>query len=247
MNINIIKPALALLAAISMQSCQKAEISDIRYIDEYGIDYGTGTVIDGLTWAPVNCGYHPDEYPYGKMYQWGRTDGFKYSGDYIVSGPIAYGEIPDKGVFYTGNLITKFQWIQKNGDSFAFDEGTPWEMLSGFPKNVGNPCPQGWRIPSFHELKSLIANREGAFSTDDNGIVGAWFCGQKSSGENGKIFLPAAGLITFEGESKKNGTLGQYWSSCPYGAYAHGMLFGADFADVFQQYRAYGYSIRCVH
>ena len=37
------------------------------YVDEWGINHGKGIVIGGVTWAPVNCGYHETDYPYGKM------------------------------------------------------------------------------------------------------------------------------------------------------------------------------------
>ena len=36
------------------------------YVDEWGINHGKGIVIGGVTWAPVNCGYHETDYPYGK-------------------------------------------------------------------------------------------------------------------------------------------------------------------------------------
>ena len=45
----------------------KILVSD--YIDEYGINQGAGVEIDGVVWAPVNCGYHATDYPYGKLYQ----------------------------------------------------------------------------------------------------------------------------------------------------------------------------------
>ena len=45
------------------------------YIDEYGVNHGKGVNIDGVIWAPVDCGYHAVNYPYGKLYQWGRKYG----------------------------------------------------------------------------------------------------------------------------------------------------------------------------
>ena len=60
------------------------------YIDEYGINHGKGIAIDKTVWAPVNCGYHEIDYPYGKLYQWGR----KYGQGYVGS-PYDDEEIPD--------------------------------------------------------------------------------------------------------------------------------------------------------
>ena len=42
----------------------------LDYIDEYGINHGGGILIGDILWAPVNCGYHETDYPYGKLYQW---------------------------------------------------------------------------------------------------------------------------------------------------------------------------------
>ena len=41
------------------------------YIDEYGINHGPGVKIGETVWAPVNCGYHAEDFKYGKLYQWG--------------------------------------------------------------------------------------------------------------------------------------------------------------------------------
>ena len=37
------------------------------YVDEYGINHGQGIEIDGVVWAPVNCGYHATDFKYGKL------------------------------------------------------------------------------------------------------------------------------------------------------------------------------------
>ena len=47
----------------------------LDYVDEYGINHGGGILIGDILWAPVNSGYHPTDYPYGKLYQWGRKHG----------------------------------------------------------------------------------------------------------------------------------------------------------------------------
>lgn len=40
----------------------------------------------------MNCGYHKDDYKYGKLYQWGRKYGQGYD-----------GENPSGSWFYTGD------------------------------------------------------------------------------------------------------------------------------------------------
>ena len=37
----------------------------VEYIDEYGINHGPGVKIGETVWAPVNCGYHKDDFKYG--------------------------------------------------------------------------------------------------------------------------------------------------------------------------------------
>ena len=56
------------------------QMNNSNYVDEYGVDWGEGETIQGLTWAPVNCGYEDNTYPLGKLYQWGRKFGLGYSG-----------------------------------------------------------------------------------------------------------------------------------------------------------------------
>ena len=63
------------------------------YIDEYGVHHGQGIEIDGVVWAPVNCGYKAPTadskgFPYGKLYQGGRKYGHGYSLEYDQSEPI---------------------------------------------------------------------------------------------------------------------------------------------------------------
>ena len=68
------------------------------YIDEYGINHGPGVKIDGVVWAPVNCGYHATDFKYGKLYQWGRKYGQGYSGK-LYDGDWNYiGEYSDSSV-----------------------------------------------------------------------------------------------------------------------------------------------------
>ena len=49
-------------------SCEKMPEPLIDYVDEYGVNHGTGVKIGKAVWAPVNCGYHKDEFKYGKLY-----------------------------------------------------------------------------------------------------------------------------------------------------------------------------------
>ena len=65
------------------ESYSKIIVSPLTdYVDEFGVNHGIGVAIGNAIWAPVNCGYHKDNYKYGKLYQWGRKYGQGYIGNY---------------------------------------------------------------------------------------------------------------------------------------------------------------------
>ena len=74
------------------------DVATADYIDEYGVNHGKGTAIGIAIWAPVNCGYHKDDYKYGKLYQWGRKYGQGYSGDLCDINGKVVGEVSDATV-----------------------------------------------------------------------------------------------------------------------------------------------------
>jgi hypothetical protein len=56
---NVIKPMKAFEVIFENESEDEGSSND--YIDEYGVNHGPGVEIDGVVWAPVNCGYHKDD------------------------------------------------------------------------------------------------------------------------------------------------------------------------------------------
>lgn len=227
----------------SIKSTCGVTVTD-HYIDEYGIDQGPGVQIGTIIWAPVNCGYHETDYPYGKFYQWGRVDGFGYTNDENnkqwdatgierVDGPIGYGEAPDPNVFYTGIFdVNHGQWMEldEKGD-YAFDKVTKWNelrTLDQFKNNegIGDPCPRGWRVPTMDELRSLKCNSasllEGStyVASGPNGQCGRFFgenhAEATASDSKGCIFLSLSGEITPDaGTTQNRGRYGHYWASTP--------------------------------
>ena len=177
------------------------------YIDEYGVNRGLGTKINGITWAPVNCGYSPDQYPYGKLYQWGRKDGQGYATslqmndeeDYskggiatdeagkeikLVQGPISYA--PDPNTFYYGSSSS---WTL-NITTDMWNLGTEDNPIKN---EVTDPCPQGWRVPTKAEAKTLVGRSVNSSQTGDHGetedLSGLYL--PKTEGIH--IFLPYTG------------------------------------------------------
>ena len=137
----------------------------VDYVDEYGVNHGKGTAIGMAIWAPVNCGYQKDDYKYGKLYQWGRKYGQGYSGyDYNTSEDVSDATVPtfaeggvseiggnhksNANVFYTGS-----DWVDPRNDEL-WNSGTESNPV----KTEYDPCPDGWRVPTYAELSELRKN-----------------------------------------------------------------------------------------
>jgi len=221
----------------------------INYVVD-GVDYGPGINIGGTVWAPVNCGYEPatadyNGYPYGKLYQWGRKYGQGYSTydatePEIVEGPVmpSVGKSEDnKNVFYrvtTG----PYDWCSVQKDDlwgYGTDE-----------KSANNPCPDGWRVPTYDELDELRDNYS-QWTTNADGHIGYYFVGEYTYTEDiPQVFFPAAGCRSNYGGALNRGDGGYYWSSRPVNTNAYGLHFNGSEVYMQNYLRAYGFSVRCV-
>ena len=216
------------------------------YIDEYGINHGQGIVIGGAVWAPVNCGYHETDYKYGKLYQWGRKYGQGYD-----SSDASVPTIEEGGVsVVTGNHKSKADvfynvtkdWVDPQ-NSTLWNSGTEDDPV----KTEYDPCPEGWRVPTYAELNALKANQS-SWTTND-GQNGYWFSGSASYSESVScVFFPAAGYRYYsDGYAYERGNYGRYWSSRPYSNDAAYLLhFYSGGVGILSYARAFGFSVRCV-
>ena len=237
-----------------------AAVASADYIDEYGVNHGKGTAIGMAVWAPVNCGYHATDYKYGKLYQWGRKYGQGYSGDlYDINGKKSgnYSDatvptIEEGGIsVVTGNHKSKsniFYTVFKNGDwvdpqdSKLLNSGTESKPV----KTEYDPCPEGWRVPTYAELDELN-NNYSSWTTDDNGQIGIWFSGPNSyTSTVPQVFFPAAGYRYGDGDASNRGYYGLYWSSRTFNTSAYYLYFRSSYVNMNNNYRANGYSVRCV-
>lgn len=253
------------------------------YYDEAsGEILGYGVNINGTIWAPVNCGFHPTDYPYGKLYQWGRSDGQGYSSTSInrmmpdadepaIENTLPKGSRIDPDTWYFPN--EGGQWMSDNNDNDAFAETVNWNDLGnteGYAdyEGVGNPCPKGWKVPSFDEWVSLLDGKSilesSSFKERDGdspmGLSGRWFGPNHRSAtildSKGCIFLPCAGERDIHtGNPQMREGCGGYWCSTSIENDKTGNivgnlfyfeqktgLFGNDFAFKI----SYGYAVRCV-
>ena len=234
-------------------------IADRKYVVG-DADYGYGIVIGDVVWAPVNCGYEPATadykgYPYGKLYQWGRKHGqgddfwdASYpSGKNLVAGPV----MPSEGqsdqnadVFFTVSA-SPYDWCKVQNDAHWNSETEDAPV-----KTDTDPCPTGWRVPTYKELRNLTKNpsRNSSWATNDVGQNGRYFSGEYSCIDGApKVFFPAASHRQDDGRAgDSRGYRGCYWSSRPYSNLAYGLTFADGYCGIGGYSRACGYSVRCV-
>lgn len=213
------------------------------YLDEYGINHGPGIEIDGVIWAPVNCGYHETNYPYGKLYQWGRKYGQKHTnGGYVSPLPSFYdGQKAENenNYYHTGN-ISLSNWF--NGSYYnLWNNGTEDSPV----KMTFDPCPEGWRVPTKSEFKILSEGNISSWTQNEANLYGKWFYGNSSSSG---IFLPAAGCNEIYPLYELPGDSGIYWTSTPNSPYSEAFKFYEDSSSMFWfgLDRVMGGSVRCV-
>ncbi len=227
---------------------EESSTESADYIDEYGINRGPGVEIDGVVWAPVNCGYHETDFKYGKLYQWGRKYGQGYDDDDATTPVIENGCISliagnhqdNANKFYKGNN----DWLY-SGYSNLWNIGTESDPV----KTEYDPCPEGWRVPTYAELESLSVHHS-EWTTNEYGQNGYWFCGtaEYASGVS-QVFLPAAGWRNWGGGiAALRGTLADYWSSSfdINNQKPSRLAFDNSAAQMGSSAQAYGFSLRCV-
>ena len=255
------------MPTVTLESATPAPAEN-DYIDEYGVNRGPGVEIDGVVWAPVNCGYHETDYPWGKLYQWGRKYGQGYSGP-LYEGTNEVGTISDatyptvedgtikeggvspaggraqsnKDVFFLGYSDNKYDWVCPS-DGKLWNSGTEENPV----KTDNDPCPNGWRVPTFKELEELSANYS-EWTENEKGQSGQWFSGTRTYAEGvPRIFLPAAGFLDSTDDlANDRGYSGSYFSSRSYSDCAYKLFFAPNSIPTFWcMDKVSGYSVRCV-
>lgn len=232
------------------------------YIDEYGINHGGGIRIDDVVWAPVNCGYHEELFPYGKLYQWGRKLGQGYSKPFLmpkyrIGADSTVVETYPAPVDPVEALKPEFQNRFIGGEDFwawnwCKNDMRLWNIAKVAGQTVKNPvhdpCPEGWRVASKDELAGLLEHQSGY--TIFKGQAGLWLSGSKLySSKAQRIFLPAAGERDGDSKSFGRGNRGFYWSATHTGTEgAVYVLFFTDdeMARMDESAPREGCSVRCV-
>jgi len=223
---------------------------------------GVPAMIDGLWWAPVNCGYGP-EYPYGKMYQWARCVGGGYGAEPFKQTLqnnvtiIDSQRIPDDNYqFITVHGAWWYGWAYQNSINIDIWPSQPGD-IGYIEGKIDDPCPPGWHVPKKAELTSLVTSPSQQVSRrTPDGKEGGVINGKLFGDGRDKVFLPYAGRINTQSSSSRekwrNGTNGDgyYWTSEGTDYYKAHMYMISKYDnkwDTTNNERAYCLSVRCVH
>ena len=171
----------------------------------------------------------------------GLGDGYDSGSITIKEGPISLTtgqDIKNKDAIFTGDQ----DWTSPYNDNL-WNEGTYENPI----KTLNDPCPDGWRVPTYNELSELQGNHS-SWTKNAEGRSGYWFSGTRTYAEGvPQIFLPAAGFRDLsDGVADARGDTGHYFSSRSYSSYACRLAFGKGSIVMGSYYRARGYSVRCV-
>ncbi len=179
-----------------------------------------------------------DDYlAYGSLYQWGRaseghevinwtsstgSDGAEQGNETSTTATTA---VPDEGNGWDGKFITvntsPYDWLTPQDDNL-------WQGISG----TNNPCPAGYRLPTNTELD---AERQ------------SWGSSNSAGAYNSPLKLTTTGIRNnSNGSISYAGSRGHYWSSTINGTDTGALYFGSSNTFMFNTYRAYGFSVRCI-
>jgi uncharacterized protein (TIGR02145 family)/uncharacterized repeat protein (TIGR02543 family) len=180
----------------------------------------------GRTWMDRNLGASraatssADAQAYGDLYQWGRAaDGhqLRTSG---TSSTLSISDTPGHENFILATNMP-IDWRSPQNDNL-------WQGTNG----VNNPCPAGYRLPTADELD---AERQSWSSNDAAGAFAS------------PLKLPVPGYRYYSnGALYQPGSLCNYWSSTVNGTYSRSLIILSTDASIQSEFRADGYSIRCI-
>lgn len=187
--------------------------------------YGTVTSAGGRTWLDRNLGATrvatspTDSLSYGDLYQWGRLADHHESRYSQTSTTVSSTSFPGHGAFIIDNPLG--DWLDPQNINL-------WQGKSG----TNNPCPANFKVPTDAEWEIERA------SWSSNNAAGA--------------FASPLKLVVAGARSRSSGTIndagshGRYWSSTVNVIYSRYLYFGSDTADMLRNYRAYGFTVRCL-
>lgn len=246
------KYCLSQIITVTQHGSNNIAVKD--YVDEYGVNHGEGIVIGQLEWAPVNCGFQEKEYPYGKIYQWGRKQGVGYRNSEMGDPGTAViaetwrgkngSEDPEAFYIYGDGSKFNYDWLLEGDNSF-WNQGTEQNPIKN---EMYDPCPKGWRVPTAYEFRKLLQSTTCQWSTWNNTVNGLELTGKTAPDASQTLFLPAGGRINaFDGLSYDRNIEGYYWTmTAVEGSSAFLYFFEGGESVNPHGSRAGGCSLRCI-
>jgi hypothetical protein len=181
--------------------------------------------ITGKTWMDRNLGASKaatsssDATTFGDLYQWGRAaDGHQCRNSLTISTLSTSDQANNDNFIISSSNF--YDWRSTQNDNL-------WQGING----TNNPCPLGYRIPTYNEL---VLERT---SWSQNNSTGAL---------NSPLKLPLPGFRTVTGSIIDVGNYSWYWSSNVSGTYVWYLYIYSGNAAMFTDNRANGASVRCI-
>ncbi|MDD5760783.1 MAG: FISUMP domain-containing protein [Candidatus Pacebacteria bacterium] len=192
-----------------------------------GVSVTYGTVeSNGFCWMDRNLGAsrvataYDDSDAYGDLFQWGRlSDGHQNRTSGITT-TLSDSDNPGHSKFIMSPW-DPVDWRSPQNNNL-------WQGVNG----INNPCPSGWRLPTSNEW-----NTERASWSQQN-YNGAYASALK--------LTAAGGRYGGDGLLYNDGSDGCYWSSTVDGTDASNLFFDGSNAHLSSEYRADGFSVRCL-
>ncbi|MDX9776817.1 MAG: FISUMP domain-containing protein, partial [Petrimonas sp.] len=161
-----------------------------------------------------------DAAAYGDLYQWGRAADGHESRTSGTTSTLATSDTPGHGNFISIGS-SPYDWRNPQNDNL-------WQGVSG----TNNPCPSGYRLPTEAEWE---AERTSWSSNNEAGAFAS------------PLKLPVAGGRSYSDVTLGDvGSDGYYWSSTVSGTDASFLIFDSSSASMGSDYRALGFSVRCL-
>ena len=161
-----------------------------------------------------------DAEAYGDLYQWGRgADGHEKRNS-PASSTISSSDTPGHGKFITWDS-SPYDWRSPQNNNL-------WQGVKG----INNPCPEGFRVPTYAEWEAERAS---------------WISNNSAGAFASPLKLPLAGDRNYSsGLLTSVGSFGYYWSATVGLTGAQNMYFYSGGDNVSSNYRSYGISVRCI-
>jgi uncharacterized protein (TIGR02145 family) len=194
---------------------------------------GTSTAVVDVTnpttgkiWMDRNLGASQvaansnDVNAYGDLYQWGRKGDGHQCRNSATTTTLSSTDVPGNNSFIL-SPTTPYNWRSTQNTNL-------WQGVNG----TNNPCPSGYRVPTETELNAERLSWSASTS------VGAF---------SSPLKLPVGGFRSYNSGSFSGvSSSGVYWTNTVSSNFSRLLYFDLSSSSMNMNYRANGYSVRCI-